>query len=1077
MARNQIRSTLLYWIIACVACTPLPASEHHGVVKFGGLAVPGATVTATRGDKKLVAITDLRGVYTFPDLVDGLWHLQVEMQCFATLKNEVAIAPDAPSPEWELKLLPLDEIKAAAPPPAPPVGAPPTTTPAATAGAPAAGSAAATPPARKGSKGATAAKAAAGAAAEKARPDFQRADLNASNGNPPNLNGSGEPPAADAASSGIDEAAPGASDALLVNGSVSNGVERRAIGNFRKGPGSAYRGNLSTILDNSVLDARSFSITGQDTPRQAYNHLRFGGTFGGPLSIPHLFRTQNGNFFVAYQGVRNRNASTSTSLMPTAAERAGDFSQSLNQFGKPVQLTDPFSIDPLTGKGTPFPGNAIPADRIATGAARLLDYYPHPNFNPSARFNYQIPLVGTSMADALQAHVNKAINPRNSVNGSFGYQRTGSDSPNLFQFVDSNHTQGMRLDVSWRHTFNKTFYGTLGAQYTRYSARNTPFFAYHTNVSEQAGITGNNQDPQNWGPPSLSFNSGYAGLNDGQESFLRNQTSAVSYSVMWLKRPHNITMGGDFRRIQLNFLGQQDARGSFGFTGAATQTKTADGLGVAGTGNDFADFLLGTPDTVSIAFGNADKYFRSSSYDAYFTDDWRVSAGFTLNAGARWEYASPIVEKYGRLVNLDITPGFATQAPVAGSSPNGPLTGRQYPDSLVRPDKHGFQPRVGLSWRPIFGSSLLIRAGYGVTYNTSVYNTIAFQMAQQSPPPGLAFTTTPSKSFSVPNGPPYGLTLANAFHTSGATNTFAIDPDFRIGYAQNWQASAQVDLPAAMVMTATYIGIKGTRAAQMFLPNTYPAGAGNPCPSCLPGYEFMASNGNSTREAGQMQLRRRLHNGLTATAQYTYSRSFDDAALGGRGQGNAVIAQNWLDLSAERGPSNFDQKHLLTLQTQYSSGVGVHGGALLHGWKGAAFKGWMLTSQITVGSGLPTSPIYAATVVGTGVTGSIRPDATGLSVQAAPPGRHLNPAAYAAPQAGQWGTAGRNSIVCPAQFSVNASLGRTFAENLDLRFDGTNVLNHVTYPSWNTVVGSSQFGLPSTANAMRSLQATLRWRF
>jgi hypothetical protein len=538
---------------------------------------------------------------------------------------------------------------------------------------------------------------------------------------------------------------------------------------------------------------------------------------------------------------------------------------------------------------------------------------------------------------------------------------------------------------------------------------------------------------------------------------------------MWLKRPHNITMGGDFRRIQLNLLGQQDPRGTFGFTGAATQA-TANGAAVAGTGSDFADFLLGTPDTSSIAFGNADKYFRSSSYDAYFTDDWRVSAGFTLNAGARWEYASPIVEKYGRLVNLDIAPGFAAQAPVLGSSPNGALTGLPYPDSLVRPDKHGIQPRVALSWRPIFGSSLLIRAGYAVSYNTSVYNTIAMQMAQQSPL---------SKSLSVQNGPLNPLTLANGFNaTPGATpNTFAIDPNFRIGNAQNWQASGQMDLPAAMVLTATYNGIKGTRAVQAFLPNTYPAGALNPCPACPSGYAYMTSNGNSTRESGQMQLRRRLHNGLTATAQYTYSHSYDDAALGGRGQGSSVIAQNWLDLSAERSPSNFDQRHLVSLQTQYASGVGVHGGALLRGWRGAAFKGWTLVSQINAGSGLPATPVYAVAVVGTGVTGSIRPDTTGAAVYAATPGRYLNPAAFTAPQTGHWGTAGRNSIVGPSQFTMNASLGRTFADNLDLRFDSTNALNHVTYPSWNTVVSSSQFGLPVTANAMRSLQATLRWRF
>jgi hypothetical protein len=1032
MARNHILKVLFFWwTIGWAACGLLPASEHHGIVKFAGLPVPGATITATMGDKKLVAITDPQGLYTFADLVDGVWNLQVEMLCFATLNKEVAIAPNAPSPEWELKLLPFDEIKAAAPAPSRDTS-PPASTAAAgpqTAGAPTSPTPTLVEKAAAPKKGSKAAIAAAAASAANARPGFQRADLNAS----------GTPPAEEPAAAGIDEAAPGASDALLVNGSVSNGVERRAIGNFRKGPGSGYRGDLSSIIDTSALNARSYSFTGQDTPQSPYTRLRFGGSFGGPLSIPHLFRTNNGNFFVGYQGMRNHNASTQAGLMPTDAERSGNVP----------------AIDPSTG--VPFPGGVIPAERIAPEATALLKYYPLPNFTPTARYNYQIPLVGSADSDAFQTRINKMIDPRNSVNGSFGYQRTSAETPSIFQFVDSNQTQGMSLNLSWRHTFNKTLYGTLGAQYSRYSARNTPFFANKINVSGEAGIGGNNQEPQNWGPPSLSFNSGYTGLTDGQESFTRNQTSALSYSVLWLKRPHNITIGGDVRRIQLNLLGQQDARGNFGFNGAAA-------------GSDFAGFLLGIPDTSSIAFGNADKYFRSSSYDAYFTDDWRVSAGFTLNAGARWEYASPIVEEYGRLVNLDITSGFRRQAPVLGSSPTGSLTGQQYPASLVRPDKGGIQPRVGLSWRPIFGSSLLIRAGYGATFNTSVYNTIAAQMAQQSPL---------SKSLSVANGPLNPLTLANGFNTSpGITpNTFAIDPNFRIGYAQNWQASAQMDLPAAMVVTATYIGIKGTRAVQVFLPNTYPAGAVDPCPLCPSGFAYMTSNGNSTRESGMMQLRRRLHNGLTATALYTYSRSYDDAALGGRGQGSSVIAQNWLDLSAERGPSNFDQRHLLSLQTQYSSGVGVHGGALLHGWKGTAFKGWTLISQLNAGSGLPATPVYAVAVQGTGVTGTIRPDTTGVPVQAAPPGRYLNPAAYTAPQPGQWGTAGRNSILGPSQFTLNASLARTFAENLDLRFDSTNVLNHVTYPSWNTVVTNSQFGLPSTANAMRSLQATLRWRF
>ena len=86
-------------------------------------------------------------------------------------------------------------------------------------------------------------------------------------------------------------------------------------------------------------------------------------------------------------------------------------------------------------------------------------------------------------------------------------------------------------------------------------------------------------------------------------------------------------------------------------------------------GADFADFLLGIPDTSSIAFGNADKYFRESVYDAYITDDWRVNPQFTLNAGIRWEYGAPITELYGRLVNLDIAPGFSAAAPVVANRP------------------------------------------------------------------------------------------------------------------------------------------------------------------------------------------------------------------------------------------------------------------------------------------------------------------------------------------------------------------------------------------------------------------------
>jgi hypothetical protein len=136
---------------------------------------------------------------------------------------------------------------------------------------------------------------------------------------------------------------------------------------------------------------------------------------------------------------------------------------------------------------------------------------------------------------------------------------------------------------------------------------------------------------------------------------------------------------------------------------------------------------------------------------------------------------------------------------------------------------------------------------------------------------------------------------------------------------------------------------------------------------------------------------------------------------------------------------------------------------------------------VTAGSGLPQTPVYLAPVEGTGVTGTIRPEYTGAPLYAAPAGFFLNPAAYTAPPPGPWGNAGRNSVAGPAQFTLNASLGRIFRLsdrfNLDFRVDAVNALNHVNFTAWNTTVNNAQFGLPAAANAMRSVQTTLRLRF
>lgn len=1027
MRRRRLRGLRL-WTACAVLCAAqvLLASEHHGLVFFGGVPVPGATVTITVGDSRSSTVTDRQGLYEFADLPDGVWKIRIEMQGFSMLEGDVTVAPNAAQDTWELKMLGLETMLAET---------------------------------------------------KVTAPENKPLETRSANAGDAKTDG---PNAAQAAP----DAAAGSSDGLLISGSESNAATSQyaldpSFGNRRPGVKSLYTGGFGAIVGNSVFDARPYALAGLALPKASYSRITTIATLGGPLNIPHLMY-HGPNFFLAYQWTRDHDAAIQSGLVPTSAERNGDLSGLLNPLGQPVTVYNPAT-------GLPFAG-PIP---VSTQAQSLLKLYPLPNLNDNLRYNYQTQVLNNTHADALQSRLTRTLGRRDQIYGGFGFRSTRADNANLFQFRDTTNTLGLDSNANWSHLYRHQYLVLLGYHFTRLRTEVTPEFAGKQNISGAAGITGNDQDPTNWGPPTLNFSSGIAGLTDGVSEFNRNRTDALSANVSWTHRRHTVKFGGDLRRQEFNELTQQNPRGTFTFTGAATEGSSATASST--TGSDLADFLLGTPDTSALAYGNADKYLRQSVYDAFVTDDWRAKPELTINAGIRWEYGAPITELQGRLVNLDIAPEFSAVAPVLASSPTGSLTGMAYPSSLVRPDKTGFEPRVGISWRPLPASTMVVRAGYGIYRDTSLYLSSAEMMAQQSPL---------SKSLNVANSAACPLTLANGFiNCAGTTaDAFAVDPNLRVGYAQDWQLSVQRDLPGAMVMTATYLGIKGTRGMQEFLPNTNPIGATTPCPACPTGFVYRTSNGNSTRDAGEVQLRRRLRSGFTASLDYTYAKALDDdSQVGAQGHVEATettalgtasasqpsvppsIAQDWRNLRGERSLSTFDQRHLLKAQAQYTSGMGVHGGTLLSGWRGTLLKDWTAMTQISAGTGLPETPVYLAAVPGTGVTGTIRPNLTGAPIYDASAGYSLNVAAYAAPAPAQWGTARRTSITGPGQFSLDAALARSFRLrdplHFDVRLDATNLLNHAVFTSWNTTVNSTTFGLPAAANPMRSLQLSGRLRF
>jgi len=985
-----------HWWRLAVACLLLASraefayadAEHIGQVSVAGVAVPGATVTASRGDDRRTTVTDERGVYQFANLAEGTWTIRVEMSGFMPATLDVVVSAGAEPAALTLVLQSPENIGREA---------------------------AATLVGAREVRQAPA----RGQAAPAASPD-----------------GGGDV---------LFDSVFGTADGLLINGSNNNAAsspfaQPSAFGNSRRTQRVLYNGGLSLLIGNSALDSRPYSFGGQRTSRPpSYSDVQVVGTLAGPVRIPGLVR--NGpNLLLAFQSTSDHNTTAHSALVPTALERRGDFSQSLFASGR-----EP--VDPATGLA--FAGHVIPPSLMSPQAASLLRLYPLPNVSDSARYNYQAPVLVARTQHAVQSRVSQTITSANQLEGTLSYQRAGTDAGSVFDFVDASRLSTLDALINWSHRFSRTLYMRVRYQYTGLSTEVTPYFANRENISGIAGITGNAQDPVNWGPPNLVFSSGIAGFASPQWASNRDRVNAWGAQFLVNRGRHRVTVGGDVRLRHVSVRSQQNARGTFTFTGAAT-------------GSDLADFLLGLPRASAIGFGNADTFFRAGGADVYITDDWRPSATVTATIGVRWDYDPPFHERFGRMANLDVAPDFAAARPLS--------------DSLLRSDWRAIQPRVAVAWRPIHGSSLVVRASYGVSRDASMYQAIATLLALQPP---WSTTVNTESSATAP------LTLANGFVSSPLVtpNTFAVDPRFRPAYAQEWQLSAQRDLPASLTMTATYLGSHGFSLMQEFLPNTFAPGGVNPCPTCPVGFVYLTSDGSSSRHAGQVQVRRRLRNGFTTTVQYTLATAVDDAAaaFSGVSLSGPSIAQNWLDLDAERAPSNFDQRHLLSLQFQYTSGVGLAGGALRDGLTRVLFNGWTVTSQLTAGSGLPLSPMLLSSVPGTAITGTMRPARSDVLPTTAPDGFYLNPLAFTLPGAGEWGNAGRNSIRGPAQFGVNAGLGRSFAWGnrmmLDWRIDATNVLNTVTFATLNTILGSPQFGLPNQANSMRRLKSTLRVRF
>ena len=824
-----------------------------------------------------------------------------------------------------------------------------------------------------------------------------------------------------------------------------NGPFGNRAGRGRQG----YHGSLFFSLDNSALDARPYSLTGQTVAKPSYAQSRFGFAGGGPLTIPKLLHNSKSFVFVSYFGTRARNPFDGTGTVPTGDERNGDFSALTSQLYYP-------------GTHTPIPGNQVPANLRDPASLALLKLIPLPN-QPGLVRNFQYTTSTKNDADNFGVRANHNLSSKDRFDGSFNAQRRDGDLAQLFGFVDTTSGAGITTSIGWTHNFSPTTLNHITGSFSRNSNQTNPFFAYTNDLS--SGITGVSLAPADYGPPTFSFTN-FASLTDSNAVRTVNQTTGVADTLTLVRGTHTVTAGGGFRRMQINQKTDQNARGTFTFTGLETSAFGSDGLPVADTGYDFADFLFGYPYAGSVS-GDRSDYFRASAWNAFVADDWHLRTNLTINAGLRYEYFTPYTEKYGRLANLEV-PAYFAGAPVAVTQDTP-----GQPDGLIHAAKNLISPRAGLAWKPWTERSTVVRVGYGIFYNGSVYAQFASQLAAQPP-----FITNLSLINST-SSPALLEEMLGGASPAQATNTFAVDPNYRPGYAQTWNVSIQQALPKSFILDVEYLGTKGTRLDTQIQPYRAGALAGD---GRVASFIYDQSDGNSIYHAMQTRLTRRFARGVSMNALYTFSKSIDDAStIGG---GTAVVAQNPFDLSAERGLSSFDQRHTLNLNYILESPVGGPN-AVLHSyrWAEQALRDWSLSGGVTWGSGLPLTARLLGNqsdITGTGAVGSSRAEATGLPVEAEgyP---FFNPLAFTTPAVGELGNAGRNTIPGPQQLSFNLSLARSieFSERrrLEFRVDSHNFTNSVYYTSYGTVVNASNYGLATAAGAMRTLTFTTRFRF
>ena len=780
--------------------------------------------------------------------------------------------------------------------------------------------------------------------------------------------------------------------------------------------GSAYYFNR-----NEALAARSPFQTAT-SPKQVIRNNQFGFSLGGPIARNKTFYFLNGESQLSIA-----NNSILDTIPSDAWVTAGK--NVLAQYGVPVNQV---SLNLLT---------IWPAS-IRTGAATTNNYLSNGR-NDYNSFNGIVKIDHT-------------FNEKHSISaryfGGTGTQTAdvGSHIRDFFQVAPS-HMHNISVVENAILTPTVVNQVTLGVNYflQTFNDANTSFNPLALGLN--TGVT----DPTLIGSPKLSI-SGFDYVGATQPLGRIDTTGHITDNLTWTRGRHQIKLGGEYRRADLDVFYQINKRGSFTFDG--TRGPWSADSTLSGNLRSIADFLAGEPSNSSgavIVLGALQRLYLQNSFDWWAHDTVRLSPKLSLNFGVRYTYHGVLHDADNNITTFVPGKGFA-----------GPGNGLS---SLYPKDENNFAPRFGFAYTPARNSKTVIRGAYGVFYDVPALN---FFVANTGLPNGGGAGVNANPG--GPN-PVYTITAKNVVFAPGVPvfgnagpvppyGAFGVSQDFRTPYVQNFNLNVQRQLSSTTILQAGYVGSLGHKLP-VLLDINQPIGGVRPYAAQYPNLaaiDTAFSVANSNYSSLQVQLRQSLWKGLSATFNYTYGHAIDDTS-----DVRNTLPTNSYDLKDERGASTFDIRHIVTSFVSYQIPGSRFAPRLT--------KGWQVNSLFTAHGGTPLNILAGTNRSGTGENRD-RVDVIGdpfsgfsstipnsLAIQ------YITKAAFANPATGSFGNIGRNALYGPGFGSVDFSVFKTtqIRERLraEFRAEIFNLFNRVNYANPSTTFSSSSFGqITSTRN-------------